>query len=694
MLEKNQKNVLVKEKNKPDSLSRVSLNGVPIQSKDDPFTIFFDGKQEITNGRIQKDGSYYDIESLNIEDYNGKIYSDHSYDWRDVLGFAIGLLKDTINNRVTIDGIRFSQKNPLSLLARDMLVEGLLEFSTGTLGYTEDGGRRANHRLFDISLVGLGNNDSTITDNPMTKVNLIELATTNGFDIKKYNLKKEGSIKMKYIVFNNNSFSTKFSYTNEVGEVVNVELKEGEEVEVPNEDIQKEAQKMVDEAVENKKESDKEKSFNNFARKDEIEALTNQINELKKNMNIPVKPSVGDYEDTNNLGKGTINIMKDKIKNMKAGNRLHRLIELERNGHKHNDEYREINDFNKEELIAKNAMTDDESSVGGLIPPYELLQRIEQSQTKYDGFLSKFVFQDSGLSYGWNLGIGNIDFNPIGYCDPSNQSEFETALQNRTQERLSAHTVICDKVSRFSPVNIVNIVASRYQSAYKRALAMFALAEMQVAVDARVVGLNRVAGIDIAPDANGSLVYPITDQKQQASRLLQLFTGLADTVVGGVYVMNAQTAAKLILDLNLNAAGILSSAGTVTVNDYNRLGVALGGEIVIVPNEIMPTLGKNDTRTVVRTAEGGGNVTISQAIFYLEPNNFYGVTNGALKFDIDSFGSYEVTVQKTVTGGGGGTVTVTETRSAKQRGETVLFGEMYRGGGILDFRQVGGIRST
>lgn len=694
--EKAKKNLNASGK-KPDALVSVALNGSPRQSESDPYTIFFDGGQEITNGTVQKDGSFYDIPSLDVENYNGKIYSDHNYGWKDVLGWAVGLMKDPVENRVTIAGIRFSRKNPLAELARDMVLEGIVEFSIGTMGMTEEDGNRPNHRLFDISIVGLGNNDYTLMENSLLKV-----AATNGIDLGKYNLNVKEKETMKFLVKNNNSFAAKFAYKNEAGEDVEVEVKPGEEVEVPTQEIQEDAQQQVDEAVEPKTDEEiaaekeaaekkaAEEAANGFVTKEDFEKVQNSLNTLIKNMNTPVKPDAGSHADDTKIGKET-NAVKDKIAKMTAGQRLYNAIMLERNGMKNSDEYRAYNDFNKEELISKNVMTDDEGSVGGLIPPYELLNKIAQASTNYDGFLNVFGFQDAGLSYGWNMGIGDIEFAPIGYCDPSNQSEFETALQNRTQERLATHTVICNKVSRFSPLNVVNIVAARYQTAYKKALAMFAIAEFQVAVDARVTGLDRATGTDIAPDANGSLVYPASVQKDQASKVLQLFTDLADSVMGGVYVMNAKTAAKLIMDFNLGATGILSNGGTVAVNNYDRLGVALGGTVLVVPNTVLPTLGTNETVTVPRTTEGGGTVVVDHAIFYVEPSNWYGVTNGALQFDVDSFGSYETVVTKTV---GEATVQVVETHSAKQRGETVLFGEMYRGGGILDFRQVGGVKAS
>lgn len=684
---------------KPDALLQVTVNGSPRASEQDPYVVLFDGGQEIANGTVQKDGTFYDIPSLDVNNYSGKVFQDHNYGVFDTLGSVIGLNKDTVANRVTIAGIKFSRNNPSSMLARDMLIEGLVEFSQGTIGITEDNGARKNHRLIDISMVGLGNNDFTTADN------LAAVAAKNGFDLTKYNLR--GTNSMKYKIYNVNGFAVKVKVNDADGNETEVEVPAGGNAEVATPEAQAEGQKQVDEAKapeetaeektarEAQEAADAATAAENAAKpitKGDLEAVTNQLAELKKNMNTPAKPIAGGHEEQNNLGGGGATVL-DKVKNMKPGERLYQQIMLERNGQKDSELFVAINDFNKEELISKNALTDDEASVGGLIPPYELLDRIEQCVTNYDAFLNLFGFQDAGLSYGWNMGIGDVEFLPVGYCDPSAESDFETALVNRTQERLATHTVICNKVSRFSPANIVGITAQRYQGAYKKALAAFALAEMQVAVDARVDGLVR-PGTDIAADPNGSLEYPVSGQTDQASKVLQLFTDLSDCVLGGTYIMNAQTAAKLIMDFNLGASGILTNTGTVQVNAYDRLGVALGGSIVIVPNTMLPTLGTSNTVTVVRTTEGGGNVVIDHAIFYVEPTNWYGVTNGALQFDIDSFGSYEAAVTKSVAGGGGGTVTVVETHSAKQRGETVLFGEMYRGGGVLDFRKIGGVKAA
>ena len=685
---------------------RFSMNGARV-SQNDPHTILFDEPQVITDGTVQKDGSYYDIPSLDIASWNGKVMADHDYSFSKRLGTAIGAQKDLANNRVTIAGIKFSRNNPEAQLAMDMAVEGLIEFSTGTLGWTEEDGRRENHQIYELSIVGVGNNDNT----HMNEADLLAVAAQNGIDLSKYNLKsKEHNSMKKFRIYNVNAFAAKVKFKNEAGEDQEVEVPAGSSAEVETTTPQEEVQKQVDEAQAPAADKPADKPADapatNAVSVEDFKQLQTTLNTLVANMNTPVKPSAGAHEDKNDLGAST-NAVKEKVKSMNAGQRLYRQIMLERNGMKNSEEFAELNAFNTAQLAEKgianvedfggsaNAMDDSAGSLGGLIPPYELLDRIVQCETNYDRFLQVFGFEDAGLSYGWNIGIGDIDFAPIGYCAPSAQDGVEVGLENRTQERLATHSVICNKVSRFSPVNVINHVATRYQQAYKRALVAFALAEMQVAVDKRVTGWDRSSGTDIAADPSGSVDYPAAGQSARIEAAVSLFTGLADCVMGGVYVMNAQTAAKLILDFNLTGQGASqSNTGTTFVNNYAALGVALGGEVVVVPNNMLPTLGTNSTVTVLRSTEGGGNVTIDHAIFYTSAENWYGVTNGALQFDVDSFGSYEVTVQKTVTGGGGGTVTVTETRSAKQRGETVLFGEMYRGGGILDFRQIGGVKAA
>lgn len=703
-----QKNRALNSTKQADATTRrFAANGARV-SQNDPYTLLFDEPQVITDGSVQKDGSYYDIPSLDISSWNGKVMADHDYSFSKRLGTAIGAQKDLANNRVTIAGIKFSRNNPEAQLAMDMAVEGLIEFSTGTLGWTEDDGRRENHQIYELSIVGVGNNDNT----HMNEADLLAVAAKNGIDLSKYNLNKGSKSDMKkFRIYNVNGFAAKVTFKNEAGEDQEVEVPANSSAEVETTTPQEEVQKQVDEAqapaadpADDKKPAE---GATNAVSREDFEKLQSTLNTLVKNMNTPVKPSAGAHDDKNDLGDPSKNSMKEKIKSMNAGQRLYRQIMLERNGLKGTDEFAELNAFNTAQLAEKgivnadgfggevNAMDDSAGSLGGLIPPYELLDRIVQCETNYDRFLQVFGFEDAGLSYGWNIGIGDIDFAPTGYCAPSAQDGVEVGLQNRTQERLATHSVICNKVSRFSPVNVINHVATRYQQAYKRALVAFALAEFQVAVDKRVTGWDRTSGTDIPADPTGSVEYPAAGQSARIEAAVSVFTSLADCVMGGVYVMNAQTAAKLILDFNLTGQGASqSNTGTTFVNNYAALGVALGGEVVIVPNNMLPTLGTNSTVTVLRSTEGGGNVTIDHAIFYTSADNWYGVTNGALQFDVDSFGSYEVTVQKTVTGGGGGTVTVTETRSAKQRGETVLFGEMYRGGGILDFRQIGGIKAA
>lgn len=662
----------------------VTVNSAAL-SEQDEYLVLFDTPQVITNGTVQKDGSFYDISSLDVSGFTGKVYGDHFYGYKDVLGTIVGLRKDESapnGGAITIDGIRFAKNHPDALLARDLVVQNLLELSIGTIGYTDDDGKRTDHRLIDLSIVGMGNND-------YTTVNMRELAAQNGFDLSNYKLTEVTSMKTKV----NSADEPKKDGqpdTQQGQQVTEAPANPGTDPQIkvdPNAEPVREPAVAPQPAVEPAKAPAEQQPGNadNSVSRADFDALK----ALLTNMSTPAKPQAGGTIETNSLQTGSP--VSDKVKNMKAGERLYKQITLERSGQKQSAEYEAINAANLEDLVAHNYMDDTDASVGGLVPPYQLLDKITGCTTSYDKLLSQFGFNEMGLTYGWNQRVGDIEFTPLDYCAPSDESDFETELQTRTQERLATHTVICNKVTRFSPTNVVNMVAQRYQVAYKKALAAQFIAELQVAVTKREAGLTRTGGTNIAADPNGSQAYPGSGQEARLTALAGVFDSLLDCADNGLLLMNASTASKLIIDLGVTATGASGSDGQVSVRNYDRLANALGAPIVIVPRDLLPTLGSGSTVTIPRSANAGGNVTVNQAIFYLESQNWQGVTNGGLLFDIDSFASYEVAVTRPVGGGGSGTVSVIETRSAKQRGETVLFGEMYRGGGVLDWRYVGGI---
>lgn len=95
---------------------------------------------------------------------------------------------------------------------------------------------------------------------------------------------------------------------------------------------------------------------------------------------------------------------------------------------------------------------------------------------------------------------------------------------------------------------------------------------------------------------------------------------------------------------------------------------------LVVPNDLMPTLGGSDSVTV---QVNGENVAINHAVFYADLSQFKGRTSGGLQYDVSSQAAYE----------DGGVV-----KSAYQRNELVLRGSFFRGGAFLNRNRVAGIR--
>jgi hypothetical protein len=111
-------------------------------------------------------------------------------------------------------------------------------------------------------------------------------------------------------------------------------------------------------------------------------------------------------------------------------------------------------------------------------------------------------------------------------------------------------------------------------------------------------------------------------------------------------------------------------ASLFTTGDQAQI---VGTPYIVVPNELMPTLGSSDTKQF--TVEGTV-VNITNSVFYLDLSTFTGRTSGGLNYDLSTQAAYEV----------GG-----ETRSAFQRNELVLRGSFFRGGAVKDEDKVVGL---
>ena len=122
-------------------------------------TVEFAEPLAITDDSRQWNMTCYDINTLDISDYDGVVTANHGQEISDVIGKVVNLRKD--GNKVLIDGIKFAvNENPLAVLAKNLMLGGFVSgVSIETIGGDPDNdGVWHNHRLCGLSVVAHPNN--------------------------------------------------------------------------------------------------------------------------------------------------------------------------------------------------------------------------------------------------------------------------------------------------------------------------------------------------------------------------------------------------------------------------------------------------------------------------------------------------------------------------------------------------------
>lgn len=658
----------------------------------------------LTDNSEQWNGTQYDIDTLDISAYKKRMFADHEYGVRSIVGNMLNVYKR--GNQLVTDGVRFAvNENPTAAMVHDLILGGFLDsVSIGTQGpMPDEDGIYRNHSLMEVSWVGLPNNkNATIND----AEKLIEIAAKNGLDPNNYGLHRKEEYTMHKIK-NSRAFAVAIKYKNDSDEEVSKKVEPGQEVEVP-ESQKKAVEKQFEDAEEPKKTEDTQ---NNSFSKEDLEFLKdfkNEFEELKKfkdehSANNASLPGFnGDGTAKNGVTKVSTMHTKisDTIKNMSGADRTQRQAELAFKNMFWHDEYRAINDFNKSELVAKkdelakkdekfakNVVTMADDSFGGLVPSYELLSEIVGCRTQYDSLLSVFSFTNTDrLQYAWNLRVDDIDMQPVDFCDDGTDgnrkpiSDYGLNQEIRSLEELAAITPVCTAATLFTVGDMLNDIAMGYQNDQRRKFAQLIIAALEQAVETNVAG-KATGGRPIPANPDASVVATTNTEWRG---ILQMITEVAECAPNGVLIMSNATAA--VIQAAAISAGV-ANGGFVQLYLDNGASFEslLGHRVVKVPNDLMPKLGTNETRTFVIN---GTTVTVNHAIFYADPTNWRGIThNTGLQYDLSRDASYEVNT---------GTVQapVWVTRSAYQRNELVLRGSFFRGGGVKDFRLVTGVQAA
>ena len=218
---------------------------------------------------------------------------------------------------------------------------------------------------------------------------------------------------------------------------------------------------------------------------------------------------------------------------------------------------------------------------------------------------------------------------------------------------LAAVTPVCNAATRFLAVDLLGDVAAGYRNDFDKKKAQLVIARLQQAIN----------------ETGNSAEFDVSTDLESLKSLITALKLVVEKVPNGGFIFNNSTYWTFVE--KIMGAGIAGPLATIfTTGDQPAL---LGKPYIVVPDDLMPTLGMGDTK--VFTIEGV-SVTINQGLFYLDFNTFTGRTSGGLNFDLSTEAAYEVSG---------------ETRSAFQRNELVLRGSFFRGGAVKDADKVAGL---
>lgn len=634
----------------------------------------FPGGLVITDDSVQKNGTRYDIPSMDLTDYRGHLTVDHSMEVQGIVGKTFGLAKRSRD--VVIEGIEFAlSENPMARLAYNLLTGGYLtDFSIETIGSPPDAeGVYRNARLINLSAVTIGNNDNA-TINQLV-LNTIEQAKKDGLNtseleqrvLKDFKVEQNHSedkeSEMKYkTVKNSRDFQVQVSYKNAAGEVVKNELNAGESIDVP-EDQAEGVEKQIEDAEAPKEEADEKEADNSISDLEKVinkavAPLTNKIAELEKNaFNKGAKEP--EFAPTKNAA-GTNKEIRKQDWRQRVGEQINAGWEMLKS---HNadaaNKLKTINGVHLEMLQEKGVVSNSLtlSDFGNFVISPELLSEIEGFRSDYSALLAATPFRDTlSTQFAWLKRSGDVNMQEVEMCDDDADgnlkpiSEYSAGINTANMHELAAVTPVCNAATRFLAADLLGDVSQGYRTDYDRKKAQLVIARLQQAVN-----------------SNGNVVtYATTSNTAALQSWLNTMGEVSEVAMNGTYIFSYATYVQLLS--RAIAAGISGPLSQLFTTGNQQ--AILGRPYIVVPNDLMPAL---DTATTRSFTVEGSSVTINNAVFYADLSSFTGRTSGGLMYDLSTEAAYE----------DGETV-----KSAFQRNELLLRGSFFRNGAIRDTDKV------
>lgn len=632
----------------------------------------------ITDNTQQRNGTKYDIASMDIGEYNGKLTADHSWSIQEMIGKTFGITKS--KSKVTVDGIQFAIKqSALAQYAYDMFKAGYLtDFSIETYGpWPDEEGIYHDAKLVGLSLVVTGNNKSAqVNELQQIATNSIKEAKDNGLDVSELekslacydndqiqvdkNSKKE-EIKMFKTVKNHKAYAVVLKYKNAAGDEVETTVQPGQSVDV-SEDQESAVRDQVDSATEPKTDAEPEKKDDVVtAVSSLIKPLAEKIDKLEKQAfdQAAVEPA---FKKSKTAKQSTSELDKVSYKE-RHGMQINAAWEmLKSHSLEAADQLRTINAFHLEKLqekgLVENAVT--LGDFGNFVISPELITDIQGFRSNFQPLISRLNFQETlSLQMAWLKRNGDVNMQEVEMCDdgangnlkPITDYSADFNVSNLTE--VAGVTPVCNAATRFLAADLLGDIAQGYRTDYDRKRAQLFVARLQQAINS----------------TGNQIAYNKTSNVTALVSWIQTMTLMQEEIMNGTYIFNQQTYGELLgAAIAAGISGPLSNL--FTTGDQPLL---LGRPYIVVPNELMPSLNTNQTKSF--TVEGVA-VTIREGVFYTDLSQFKGRTSGGLKYDLSDVAAYEEN----------GTV-----KSAFQRNELVLRGSFFRGGAIMDEDMVVGM---
>lgn len=689
----------------------------------------------ITDGSVQRNGTRYDIDTMDVSKYGGQLTGDHNDSLGTLIGETIGVVKE--GGRVFVNKIRYAvNENPYARLAYNLLVGGFSKnFSIETIGPYPD---EANGIYYNAELVGLSqvvtqnnynahvNEFNEVVHNSLEQskkdglnVEGIEERVLNTVDVEKetkmeQTKKVEAEVEETKVENETETVETKVEETKVENEVE--ETSESEEVkeedkkteteteeEVTEEETESEEETQKTETEENKVddttvETVEDKEINNKEKKMdnkvETSALTaEQVAEIVANALKPVTEELAAVkaeaknafdasaqepefkaDDTQKVAK-----TDNKFADMDFESRYQAQIDAAWNAVKLNNidswnTLREINQVNLDGLKKAGIAKNQITldDLGNFVIAPEMYSEIVGHRNDYTAILDATEWRETlSLEFAWLKRVGDINMQSVAIGTTFDYHNTGEA-DGTDDERLKP-------ISEYSAVPQV------------------AQLEELAAVTVVATSTTRFAAVDLLADAaqgyrtdydrkRAQLVVAKLEDAIDETGYSVAYTGSNDVD----YLTKWLEAITSISDTTLNGT-LVFNAKTYSELKTRALKAGVSGPLaeilitgdvptifgfrfIVVPNDLMPSLGGSET---VSHVINGVAKTINHAVYFADLTTFTGRTSGGLMYDISNSASYE-------TGGG--------SKSAWQRNELVLRGSFFRGGAVKDVEVVAGVR--